>query len=272
MDIARIIYRVQAMENGSVPIANGKLLHGAVFNMLKEQSPELANNVHDNVFFKSFTLSPLCFLNAGQEDEAISRYRVKAGQLAEICVTAFSHELIKAFVNIPNGHILEIGTVPFILKNVFTEPSQHEEAVMLTKDEFMDSMPPRTPEFVTLQYVSPATFRLDASDYPFPEPRRVWGTLALKWNQLDMPEPVNVAQCKEVAEQVVPWKWEGKTERLKFNKNIAVTGFVGKFTYSLHNLNEEQRRIFYRLANFAEFAGVGRMTAQGMGQTRIAEK
>ena len=272
MDIARIIYRVQAMENGSVPVANGKLLHGAVFNMLKEQSPELANNVHENVFFKSFTLSPLRFLNVGQEDEAVSRYRVKAGQLAEICVTAFSDELIRAFVNIPEGYIFEIGKVPFALKNVLTEPDQHGEAVMLTKDEFMDSMQPRTPEFVTLEYVSPATFRLDKSDYPFPEPRRVWGTLAMKWNQLDMPEPVDVAQCKEVAEQVVPWKWAGRTERLRFNKNIAVTGFVGKFTYSLHNLDEEQRKIFYRLACFAEYAGVGRMTAQGMGQTRVVEK
>lgn len=272
MDIGRIIYRVQAKENGSIPVANGKLLHGAVFNMLNEQSPELANNVHKNIRFKNFTLSPLNFLNLDQDEEELFSFKVKAGQLAEICVTAFSDELINAFVNIPEGYIFKIGQTSFELKNVFTEPDQHGEAVMLTKDEFMDSMPPRTPEFVTLQYVSPATFRLDASDYPFPEPRRVWGTLALKWNQLDMPEPVDVAQCKDVAEQVVPWKWNGKTERLKFNKNIAVTGFVGKFTYSLHNLNEEQRKIFYRLACFAEFAGVGRMTAQGMGQTRMAEK
>lgn len=272
MDIGRIIYRVQAMENGSVPIANGKLLHGAVFNMLKEQSPELADNIHNNIRFKSFTLSPLRFLHVGQEDEAVFKYRVKSGQLAEICLTAFSDELIQAFVNIPKGHIFEIGQVHFKLENVFTEPQNHGEAVLMTKDEFLESIPPIITEFVTLQYVSPATFRLDTSDYPFPEPRLVWGSLAMKWNQLDMPEPVDVAQCKAVAEQVVPWKWEGKTERLRFNKNISVTGFVGKFTYSLHNLEEEQRKIFYRLAYFAEFAGVGRMTAQGMGQTRVVEK
>lgn len=272
MDIGRIIYRVQAKENGSIPVANGKLLHGAIFNMLKEQSPELANEVHKNVCFKIFTLSPLNFLRPEQDEGEVFSFKVKAGQLAEICVTAFSHELINAFVNIPEGYILKIGPISFELKNVFTEPGQHREAVMLTKDEFMDSMPPRTPEFVTLQYISPTTFRLDASDYPFPEPRRVWGTLALKWNQLDMPEPVDVAECKAMAEQVVPWKWKGKTERLRFNKNIAVTGFVGKFTYSLYNLDEEQRKIFYRLAYFAEFAGVGRMTAQGMGQTRVVEK
>ncbi|ORU00261.1 CRISPR repeat RNA endoribonuclease Cas6 [Anaerovibrio sp. JC8] len=268
MDLGRIVYRVQATEKCRVPVVNGKLLHGAVFKLLKSQSEGLATELHNALQVKPFTVAPL-HINQGEQTEDISHYSVQQGECAEISITAFSEDVLHIFLNVPEGYVFQIGKANFELQSVFKATSEHPEAVLLTKKEFMDSMPPKVPELVTLRYVSPTTFRLDTSDYPFPEPRMVWGSLAMKWNQFDMPEPLDVAECKAMAEKVVPWKWKGNTERLRYNKNIAVTGFVGEFTYSLYNLDDEQKKIFYRLAYFAQFAGVGRMTAQGMGQTRL---
>lgn len=268
MNIGRIIYRVQAMEAGIIPVAHGKLLHGAMFNMLNDNSTELAANIHDNIRFKPFTLSPLRLLGI-KKAKMVSRYRIKCGQLADICLSAFSDELIQAFSNINEGYIFEIGKIHFRLQCVFYRPEQHEEAVILSREAFMAGISSNAPELIKICYITPTTFRIDTSDYPFPEPRLVWGSLAMKWNQLDMPESVDVVACKALAEQVVPWRWSGNTERLIFNKNISVTGFVGTFTYSLFNLEEAQKRMFCRLACFAEFSGIGRLTAQGMGQVRV---
>ena len=270
MDIGRIIYKMQAVKAGSVPEFNGKLIHGAVFHILKSHSAELADTLHDETRQKPFTVSPLRLFGGSRKDKRNWQIRVAEGQEAEICITAFSEALLDVFLAQPIGEAIAIGRTEFRLQEICQTPEQHSEAILLTKEEFMESMPPKGPELVTLRFDTPTTFRIEHSDYPFPEPKLVWSSLAMKWNQADMPEPVDFDTCRALSEQVVPWKWKGETVRLKLNNAIAVTGFKGTFTYSLYNLSEEQRRLFYRLACFAEFAGVGRLTAQGMGQMRLA--
>ena len=270
MDIGRIIYKMQAVKAGSVPEFNGKLIHGAVFHILKSHSAELADTLHDETRQKPFTVSPLRLFGGSRKDKRNWQIRVAEGQEAEICITAFSEALLDVFLAQPIGEAIAIGRTEFRLQEICQTPEQHSEAILLTQEEFMESMPPKGPELVTLRFDTPTTFRIEHSDYPFPEPKLVWSSLAMKWNQADMPEPVDFDTCRALSEQVVPWKWKGETVRLKLNNAIAATGFKGTFTYSLYNLSEEQRRLFYRLACFAEFAGVGRLTAQGMGQTRLA--
>lgn len=266
MDLGRIVYRLQAMDNCRVPVVNGKLLHGAIFKILKEQSAELATALHDTMQVKPFGVAPL---HVEHDVRGGSQYSLRQGEIVEIFITAFSAKVLNAFLKVPEGYVLQIGTANFKLQAVSKDSSEHPEACLLTKEEFMVGIPAEIPELITLDYISPTTFRIWKSDYPFPEPRLVWNSLAVKWKQYCMPGNIDQDEIKDLAMQVVPWKWEGHTVRMKYNAHISVTGFIGSFTYSLFNLTQEQRKLFYQLACFAEYAGVGRMTAQGMGQVRL---
>ena len=60
---------------------------------------------------------------------------------------------------------------------------------------------------------------------------------------------------------VGPWYFNAAEEG-------GLSGFVGMCVYRLRGLSEQERRELTALANFAFYAGTGRKTAMGMGQTR----
>ena len=47
-------------------------------------------------------------------------------------------------------------------------------------------------------------------------------------------------------------------------------GFTGPFAFSIGRLSAEEREIILLLTQFAPFCGVGRLTAQGFGETTVA--
>ena len=116
-------------------------------------------------------------------------------------------------------------------------------------------------KLIELQFLSPTSFKQSQVIQPFPLPELVFGSLLRRWNAF---APV------ELQFPVIEWKgvtsaYELKTyaHKMKGGAEIGTQGWVR------YEFPPEQAAIATVLAHFADWAGVGRKTAMGMGQTRL---
>jgi CRISPR-associated endoribonuclease Cas6 len=133
------------------------------------------------------------------------------------------------------------------------------EILQTNSFEALSQVPPK--KAIELQFLSPTSFKQAQVIQPFPLPELVFGNLLRRWNAF---APVALQF------PVVEWKgltsaYELKTYALKM-KGGAEIGTQG---YVRYEFPAEQAAIATVLAHFACFAGVGRKTAMGMGQTRL---
>ncbi|MDZ8108263.1 MAG: CRISPR system precrRNA processing endoribonuclease RAMP protein Cas6 [Nostoc sp. DedQUE12a] len=118
---------------------------------------------------------------------------------------------------------------------------------------------------VKLQFLSPTSFKQSGAIQPFPLPELVFNGLLRRWNHFAP------AQLKfpEIKWNSLVSAFELKTHALKLEAGAEI-GSEGWVIYRFSD--SESSKIATVLANFAHFAGVGRKTAMGMGQTRVIKK
>jgi CRISPR-associated endoribonuclease Cas6 len=118
---------------------------------------------------------------------------------------------------------------------------------------------------IKLQFLSPTSFKQSGTIQPFPLPDLVFNGLLRRWNyfapaQLKFPEiKWNSFVCA----------FQLRTHALKLEGGAEI-GSQGWVMYRFPD--SESAKIATVLAHFAHFAGVGRKTTMGMGQTRVIEK
>lgn len=126
----------------------------------------------------------------------------------------------------------------------------------------LSQVPPQ--KVIELQFLSPTSFKQSQAIQPFPLPELVFGNLLRRWNAF-----------APVASQFPVLEWKGLTSayelktyalKMKGGAEIGTQGWVR------YEFTTEQAAIATTLAHFASFAGVGRKTAMGMGQTRLLLK
>ena len=120
---------------------------------------------------------------------------------------------------------------------------------------------PMTLDKLTLKFLSPTSFKLNAGQgiQPFPLPESVFGSLHRRWNAF-APEELQFSKMQWTG---LVSDYELKTQKIRMENSVEI-GAVGCVQYRFPN--PEQARIATILAHFAFFAGVGRKTAMGMGQ------
>lgn len=114
---------------------------------------------------------------------------------------------------------------------------------------------------IELQFLSPTSFKQSQFIQPFPLPELVFEGLRRRWNQF---APTQL-QFPELQWQGMTCAYDLETRALKMKAEpeIGATGWIR------YEFPTEQAAIATVLAHFAGFAGVGRKTAMGMGQTRF---
>lgn len=115
-------------------------------------------------------------------------------------------------------------------------------------------------KIIELQFLSPTSFKQGQRIQPFPLPELVFGSLLRRWNAF---APATL-ELPELEWQGLTCAYELKTQAL-YLKGGAEIGTVGWVRYEFPVF--EQAKIATTLAHFAKFAGVGRKTGMGMGQT-----
>lgn len=266
MILTAVVLKLKAQNAGRLPLSHGRLLHAAFLNSLRMQDEELSALLHNSAS-KCFSLG-LLKLKCPLQKMA---YQLQAGTQAQWRICVMGEQSRRVLQLLPKGLLLRVGSITFLLEAVCSTPQEHSLAGMTTT-EYLEAQCAELPlmEHLTLDFVTPTTFRYFEQDYPWPKPELVFGSLAERWNQVSGEEHFAVDKIKEIAAgYLVPEKWQGNSRRVNLLPQHGVTGFVGSFTYKLSLLPQEYRALFICLAEFAVFAGVGRLTGQGMGQVRV---
>lgn len=266
MILAAVVLKLQAQNAGRLPASHGRLLHAAFLNSLRAQDEALSASLHNSAS-KSFALGLLKLDCPLQK----MTYQVQAGTQAQwrICIMGAQSKAVLQLLQ--KGLVLRVGSIEFMVQDIYATPREHSQAG-LTTTEYLETQCAELPplEHLTLEFMTPATFRYFDQDYPWPKPELVFGSLAERWNQISGEEHFAVDKVKEIAAgYLLPERWQGSSRRVNLSPQHGVTGFTGSFTYKLSLLPQEYRSLFICLGEFAVFAGVGRLTGQGLGQVRV---
>jgi CRISPR-associated endoribonuclease Cas6 len=120
---------------------------------------------------------------------------------------------------------------------------------------------------ILLKFVSPTAFKARGQNLPLPLPGSVFGSLLDKWNSfapIAMPDEVRrfADECLAISQ------YAGRTRALRGKEGNVQIGFVGLVRFSATNRDRYWLSLINVLADFAWYAGIGRLSTQGMGQAR----
>ncbi len=265
MIIGAVIFKLQVLNNANLPASHGRLLHAAVLDLVRSRSNEASTVMHDSAT-KNFSVS---LLKLAQE-KVNNTYRLHKGDVAWLRVGVVGEEFVKIMLAFPQGLEMRVGSVEFMLEKTIASQDQHKDAGITTLEaieEGCKEMP--VMQSLTLDFLTPTTFKFYDADYPFPKPELIFGSLAKRWNSFSEATTFDEEKVKEIAGYLVPENWVGTTKRVNITPQRGNTGFTGKYTFGLKLLPPEYRYIFILLAEFAVFLGVGRLTGQGWGRVKI---
>ena len=267
--IGAIAYALRALNDDSLPQYHGQQLHGMCFRILEEFSAPLAVHVHDKMSVKPFTSSALEF--PGHCVSKNNRRYVSADDVLYWRVTALTDDVLRAFLTVEPGKVLSLGKLQLRVEKRIAD-SERREDVGLTEPEDMAaecfSLPP--PSSLTMNFQSVTTFRSGVNDFPWPLPEFVFGSIADKWAAMNMPGSIDDSLVRKEAKAVFPQDWHGESRKVFLSPKRGAIGFTGRFTYRFDALSDAAKRMMLLLATYAEFSGVGRWTAHGLGQVRIS--
>ena len=258
--IGAVSYELCAENSARLSFINGRLMHAAFFKILHEVSPELENFVHEKLNIKPFTVS---FLDPLKKIPVVeNRWQVRQGDKFFWRVTGLNEEILNAALAVPFGFEIQAGELILSVTDIDSE--------ILAEENFISSVKKLSPaNEITFEFLTPVTFRIDNFDAPYPRADLIFSSLADKWTQVQMPASVDKKIIKELAAQIRLTEWQGRSKKFYLAQDRGTLGFWGNFKFSLKELNSDVQKVFMLLAKFGEYAGVGRLCAQGFGQTRV---
>lgn len=266
--IGAIVYELEAENSARLPFINGRFMHAAFFKILNEASPALGNFIHNELNIKPFTVS---FLEPADKIPSFKdRWQVRRGDRFFWRVTVLNKEILQAALSVSDGEKIQVGALNLSLKNIIVDGEVRADSGVVAIEDFISyikNLPPVRE--ISFDFLSPVSFRIDDFDAPEPRAELIFASLADKWTQAAMPAAVDKKIIRELAAQIHLTEWQGQCKKFYFASDRGTLAFWGKFSYDVAALSGEVQKAFLLLAKFGEFAGVGRLTAQGFGQVRV---
>ncbi len=249
-----LVIQLGAAGKGTLPPTLGRALHAQVMHWLNLGDPELVNAIHSN------QESPLSIsgligyrrkVGTKPDDNFYFRIALLNGNLIDPLLSGLEQWGTKP---------LSLGERPFVIRSIDSLPGTHPWVG--SSDYALLAKTPKISGDITLNFLSPTSFKQSQNTQPFPLPELVFGNLLRRWNAF---APENL-HFPEVAWHGLTSAYELKTHALKMEGGSEI-GAQGSVRYRFPD--PDQAKIASILAHFAFFAGVGRKTAMGMGQTRL---
>ena len=247
-----LVIHLGAAQSGPLPPTH-RAIHAQVLAWLRQGDPDISAAIHASQ--KSpLSVSGLmrhCQRDAKAGDGFYFRIGLLDGTLLQPLLNGIEQTEDTPFC---------LATFPFVLRTINLLPGT--DPWIGASDYASLANPHRIANDLTLRFLSPTSFKLNAKQalQLFPLPEAVFGNLRHRWNAF-APEALKLP--------IVQWSgltldYDLKIQTLRM-ENLVERGAVGWVTYRFPD--SEQARIATILAHFAFFAGVGRKTAMGMGQT-----
>lgn len=276
-----LIIALEPRWQSKLPRTTGHLTHGAVFSVLADRNPLLAERLHGPGHPRPpFSISPLIGPGTGrdgrQEMHEDRYYRLRIASLDG----ELSQELLRLERNPPPE--ITLSHLPLRVLGATTSPERDPWAARITWDELVGvGVRQRAEHTLTFTFASPTSFRQGDHNLPLPVPHLVFGSLAEVWSTC-APEPIRTL-ADALTPQGLDWAertraldrhirlagHQIKTRMLEFPEFKRV-GFIGEVTFDLaHELDPTAVATAHTLAHLAQFSGVGDKTPMGMGQARV---
>lgn len=270
----------------------GQHAHGAFHTIIASVDPDLAKQIHDERKNKRkpFTISPLMGLphpaqrlekgktnnkNVPADFFAKKGYFLHTGWECWLRVTILDDLLFRVFIErfLKSGNQLEIrlGDAKFLVSEILTIPNSHPWAGYTTLEELQKRMDKPAPQRFAFELNTPTSFKLEGKNIEtLPKPERVFGSLATAWRELTGTDYVQMIE-EYAKENLLFGQVYLQTERTILHGKPQL-GSTGRFEYILTDQsNTSAARALNLLAGLAFYSGLGRKTAQGMGQARQIE-
>lgn len=243
-----------AAKSGSIPPTLSRAIHACVMHWFEVADREIATAIH-NSQNSPISLSGLIGHRRRRGTKAGDRFTIRIGLLDGSLI----QPLLQG-IETSDARSLELAEFPFAVRNVYALPGTHRLA--RSADYELLANLPAIDRDIVLNFLSPTSFKQQQTIQPFPLPELVFGSLQRRWNQF-APEPL---QFPDVEWQGTIAAYDLKTYALKMKSNSEI-GAQGWVKYRFRD--RHQLKIATVLSHFAFFAGVGRKTSLGMGQTML---
>lgn len=256
LNLHSLVIQLGAASEKPIPATLGRAIHSQFMRWLSIGNPELATAVH-NSQESPFSLSGLIGYrhDKGTElgDNFIWKICLLDGNLITPLLQGIEHG---------DQQSVCLGKYPFVIRGVYSLPGSHP-LVAISDYEILANIND-VYDAITLNFISPTSFKQYQNIQPFPLPELVFNSLLRRWNRF-APSDLHFP---EVQWQGLVSAFDLKTHGLKMEAGAEI-GSVGWVKYRF--LDSEQARIATILSQFAVFSGVGRKTTMGMGQVRVKD-
>lgn len=252
-----IVVELVAMESGKPPATLGRAIHALVLRWLQLGNPDVAERIHASQM-SPLSLSGLMGHRRSKQTQPGDSFLFRIGLLDEGLIQPLLLGLTK-WENQP----VVLGKFPFVWTRSLMMPESHPLADCSAYETLVNA--PSLGGNIQLNFNSPTSFKQQQGIQNFPLPDLVFGSLHRRWNSFAPPG----LHFPEIDWQGWVSAYELKTHalRLEGGAEIGAQGWI-RYRFS----DAEQARIAAILARFAFFAGVGRKTTMGMGQTELIVK
>ncbi|RTZ60898.1 MAG: hypothetical protein DSZ31_01155 [Gammaproteobacteria bacterium] len=224
-------------------------VHGLFFSLVGEELAGILHEGYKNI--KPFSL--FC-------RELFKPQKVKALSLeVNLLEDSLIPKLLSGFILNKKGVFLNLNSKSVEIKAEFRIPQRWLKpysSLVEVKE---------IPTKVGIKFVSPATFRRNNSDLPFPLPELLFKGLVKRWLAFSgLPLEVDL---REYYNRVEVERYNLKTQKVEFSSGGKLTTFVGEVVYNLSKVeNKTALKWFFILLNFSLWSGVGRKTTMGLGK------
>ncbi len=261
-EIVSISLTLRPTQTFSLPPQYTTELHAWFLNQIRAFDPELSAYLHDGQSEKPFTLSSLIGLNAESRT-----YEVQPTQTYTWIFTLLSKQVVQ-------------GITPW-LQNPPTQINLHSVVFDIldwsmpfpatTYKELWDTIPAESPS-LTLQFLSPTSFRHKGNHLPLPMPENLFHSYLRRWNDFSGYQVNQIQFLDWVDEAVIIVRHQLQSVKTMAGKRGAVTGFIGSIQLGLSKPRQQPEafvQLFEALGHLAPYCGTGHKTTFGLGQTRL---
>lgn len=266
------VLTISPSEPLALPGNLGRATHAWFLDVVRELDPVLSEMLHTPNQERPFTVSNL--MGTGKLENDMVRlspertYTLRLTSYEPALSALIAERLLSALPD-----TITLGGQVLQLHSATVDPAQHTWAGHIGYEALVQAytLGTRLPQHVTLRFASPTVFKSQDAYLPLPLPKLVFDGLARRWN-LYAPIRIQPEVGRYAEECMAISRYDLHTERVVFGEDDpwgATPGFVGTCRYVFRVKDRYWMGIIHLLAAFAMYAGVGRHTTMGWGQTRL---